>query len=1426
MIVSFSSKLSCAFLLTLLSASGLSQTYQVGPDSSAKPAAQNGQSQPDGQQLGFGSNIQNARLARAAELALQRGDHALAYSYAQRAAEAAPNDPQLWFLLGYAARLSGKYGPSADAYQHGLRIKSSVDGLSGLAQTYSLSGRTDEAERLLKQVIAADPNRRNDLAALGEIYMKQGNYSGALEWLGRAEHIEPAAQSELLLAVAYEHLKQLDLASHYLELAKSKAPNNPDIERSLAAFYRDTNEYDKAVAALLSIHNPKPDVLGELAFTYGLAGKPDDSARVYAQAANLLPRDMNLQLSAAQAQVSIADLDKAQTFLDRAAKLDPTYYRLHAIRGEVAQIQDREADAAQEFSTAVANVPASPVEGPLYTLQLRMNLVALYASLDQPDLSHQQLEIAQAKIDTMDEKGSDRPAFLRLRAVIRMDDGKLDAALSDIQEALSMTPRDPNGLQLDGDILMKLGRTNDAIVQFKKVLEIDPHSRFALTSLGYASRAAGNDADAEKYFNLLAQNYPTSYVPYLALGDLYTANKQYDKAQTDYAAGYKLAPRVSLLVAGGMNAAIEAHNLPLAGEWQARVTDKMNAVPQILREEERYYYFTGNAARSAELGRQAIVVLPKDRDVVIYLGYDMLRLEQWDDLHALTTQYKDLFPKEPDIPLLAGYYYKQQDDLDEAVANFTEALNRDPNVVTAYTNRGYVYNDLHQPAKAESDFEEAVKREPNNVEAHMGLAFAELNLHHWQAAIHQTELAESIAGDSELVHTIRATAYGREGLLTKSAAEYTAALKFDPTDGALYLGIGNIYFAQRRYREAVTQLDVATKYLPDNAQIYALLAQSNAHLQDRAATMHDIELAEQYAGHEPVDPRANAKKKKSAVKKLDEEDNSVSQIYVATGEALMTLGDQNGAMDRFGKALVAPHSNRVDVRLAIAQLMATQGHTADAERQIALSEMEVEAGDTKPITGEQYVEAANTLQQLHEYELSETYLERAKEAGAADSNVRIALAQSLLALGETRRAAAELAAVKKTDDGEQDYQYLLAQASLYQQEHQSTQALTAFAAASTDAGEDPTAEQGLLQAGADEGFRVTPKISLLANVIVQPIFEDSTVYVLDSKLNSPAGPVPPTNTALLPPPRSSIETDFIGAFHLHFDHLPTNGGFFQIRNAQGTISVPATNTIQNRNTTDYSLNFGLDPTVHVGTNVITFNSGVQGTIRRDTLSPVALNQNLFRVFTYVTTNSFFNAVSVDGFGDFETGPFTENDIKEHAFSGAINFHVGSPWGKTALLTGWGLTDQFFDSQSLGNSQNYFTTSYIGLTHRFSTKLSAEALVEYLRSYRVVPFSPLHSAISQALRPAGTVDYAPNHRWDVQLTSSYENTRGFHIYDMLQSGIAVSYTRPLERNFNDVTGKQRLRYPLKFSGGIRQESFTNFNHGPSQQFRPYVSITIF
>jgi hypothetical protein len=204
----------------------------------------------------------------------------------------------------------------------------------------------------------------------------------------------------------------------------------------------------------------------------------------------------------------------------------------------------------------------------------------------------------------------------------------------------------------------------------------------------------------------------------------------------------------------------------------------------------------------------------------------------------------------------------------------------------------------------------------------------------------------------------------------------------------------------------------------------------------------------------------------------------------------------------------------------------------------------------------------------------------------------------------------------------------------------------------------------------------------------------------------------------------------------------------------------------------------------------------------------------------MSTSSFFNVISATGYVIRESGPFTESNEHSQTLTGALDFRVGAPWGRTALVTGWGSTDQLFSPTQY---ENYYTSSYIGLERRFGDRLKVRAIAEDVRAWRVVG---QNSGIAQNLRPSGTINFTPTHNWNVQASFAYSNTRSFHAYDAMQSGFAVSYAWPFHRKFNDETGEISLQYPIRFSAGFRQESFFNFPGGNNQQFKPYVSITLF
>lgn len=1337
---------------------------------------------------GWGGSIEAGRYARAAETALKNGNPAAAMSFAQHLTQAAPSDACNWFLVGYTARLAGNSQISLDAYQKGLqRAPNSVEGLSGMAQTYIRMGKADEAKKLLLQVIAANPRRATDLAMAGELFMQSGDLPRAQGLLERSESVQPSSHAELLLAITYMKQKQTEKAKQLLDSAMKRSPKNTEIFRAVAQYYREAHDYKSAIAILQKAPVKNADVMSELGYTYELAGMKKESADTYEKAASMAPKSVNVQLAAAQAQLRVGNLDKTRTYLARAGQLDANYYRLHAIRGDLAKIERRDNDAVREYLAAIAAMPEGPAEGILYPTQLRLNLIDTYRNLDDDAAIQQQLNIAQQELAKLQVEGPQRVEYLRLRAAIKALGNDVTGAEADLKQALQLDPENDNVTLQYGSLLWKVGRKTEARQMYVTLLKRDDKNRYALEALGYLSRDEGDNKAAETFFGRMAAAYPSDYVPYMALGDLYTAMKDFPKAQASYEKANKLAPTNSQIVAGGSNAAIEAGQIDLAGQWVARATGAMKNDPRIMRETERYLFLKGRYAESARLGELAIVKLPRDRDAAVYLGYDYYNLGRYDEVLALVSRYESVLPKEANFPLLAGHVHKQNQLLQQAIDDFTRALEKDPKMFEALVNRGYVRNDMQDAQGAIHDFEPALKMNPNSGIARLGLAFSNLQLHHSREALAEITLAEKSLGELGATHMARATAYRQMRILDKAVQEYRVALKYAPDDLKLHLALADALYHARHYNQSIDELQVALKLSPDDPLIYANLASAEAQLGHRAETFKYIQVAER----EAVDQSA---------------------ILLATGEALMTLGDRAAALERFTRALDAPDANRVDVRMEFAKLFVREGKFADAKQEVALAFAESRIGEASPVTADNLVEAANIFLAAHDFDLAERYFAKAKDLGASDETVAVGLANTYIAQGDDRKAAQELAAMGNPADFQQSYDYQLAWANIYSQRHDNPRAISAYGRANQLAADDPTAERGLLQVAGQEGAPLPfqPKLDIQSGLESNGIFDDATLYQMSSALLG--GPLQPHWTQ---------QTNIGSVFRYnHWQSFPING-IFAVDNYKGTAFIPNQVLPVRRNTFDTIFNVGTTTVQRLGSVHLILTPGIQFDIRRDTESPVQLDQNLFREYLYLSTSPIYNWLTVRGFAIHESGPFTEQNLHSRDLGASVEFQVGRPWGNNSFITGYSVRDLLFNPVV---SEFFTTSTWAGWQHKFGKKMAVTGLAKYLRSWRVE--NP-EFTFAQILVPGARVEFYPNERWSVNGSVDFTRGEGFHLYDNVQSGFFISYMRPLRRSVSDGSGVLNIDYPLRFSVGLQQQSFYSYTGiGNTSTLRPVVKISIF
>ena len=1367
------------------------QTFDVnGQTSSTSPTRSNKQAgarSSNDTGMGWGASIEVAREARAAQMALQHGDAASAVDHAQRAVSAAPQNPDLWFTLAYAARLSGHYSLSVDAYRHGLDLRpSSVQGLSGLAQTYARMGRDADAQQALERVLAANPTSDVDLQLAGELLLSS-DPKRAIDYLRRSEAVRASSRTELLLARAYERTGDRESAHKMLESARRSAPDNPEVVRAVASYYRDTGQYAEAIRTLQGLHSKDATTLGELGYSYALAGDAHAAAQNYGAAASRAPRDIDIQLNAAQAMLNAGELDNAAALLDHSATLNPDHYRLYALRGRLDAVQHRTENAIREYEAALQHLPEGVPEGVLYPISLRVDLAQIYRDNGDSVNADRVTKDAENALNALDVAGPMRPEFLRLRAATEIAGNNFDSAEKDLKEALQLEPRNSVLLLNYANLLWKTGRKEEAGKTYREALAIDPANPSALGSLGFLSREMGNFEAARRYFLDFAKKHPDDYVPYLALGDLYSANRRFPEAQESYKRAFERLPSNPLIISGAMNAALEAHHLASAREWLSRATETERQNPQVMREHERYLTMTGNYAASAELGYRVIQKLPKDREAVDYLAYDLLFLNRLDDAMQIVNRFQPVLERDRDLPLIAGHVHADHKEDEAAVQDFTRALAIDPEMAVGYMNRGYVYNDLRLATKAERDFRKALALNPQYGEAHLGLAYALLQLRQSRAALKEAEIAGHLLPDSESLHLVKAEGYRQRAMFTRAEAEYKKALKLNPNTPDSYLALADVQYRVHEYAASADTLHAGLAVTPDNPTMLAELGRSYAKLGRSSEALGAIASAERTGGRD-------------------------YKVLLVTADALRILGRRDQAMTTYSRALEVSDEHRLEVRLALGRLFAEEGKTADAQQQVALGFAEARVASTDVTSADDYLNAADILMSIHEYALAQRMYGRAQALGADDTAVAVGMANAELALGDTRSAELQLSTLRDDPERENNYDFLVAQGNVYRQLGENDRALADFAHASQLDPDDSATRTAEMELAEEEGRPIADHLGMGSDVRVNGVFEDENIYQEDARLLGVQN-----SGALLPPPRRSIETFADSRFQFRPNSLPPIQGFVAERNAQGSISFPSQLLIQNRNTFDTIFNISVAPTVQLGNVKLTIMPGLQYTIRRDTLAPLFMNQNLFRQFLYVASSPIGDWLSFSGNLIREAGPFRQQNLHSRDFSGAIDFRVGRPWDKTALLTGYSGRDLLFGPAVY---EYYETSSYVGLQHEFGPHITASAAAELLRSWRV---EGNQYAIAQTLRPRFGLDAKIKQRWALSASGAWSSGRAFHAYDNVTSSVMLSYTR--ERGLGK-TGPETasIAYPMRFSFGLQQQTFYDFPGAGHTQIVPAAQFT--
>jgi protein O-GlcNAc transferase len=478
-------------------------------------------------------------------LAIQPNDRsaqlnlALAYEQNGQAAKAIP-----WFA---------KLDAASRAEKHSL----TPDVLASYARALAATQQYSAAVTKLKEAVASDPQNAELHDELGSVYaqhkdwsnaekaftaaiqlnpdfamahmhlgisLQAGQQPGALDELTKAYQLAPQnAVIAMQLGQALTSAGQDEQAVPVLERALELDPNSNVAVYQLGLALQRMNKVQDAIPLLqkASAGDPKnAEILTNLGMALCQAQQAKDAVPILQRAVALTPGNATAHQDLAAAYIQLNQLDDAVIQLREALKLSPNIPQLHYNLGLAFKMQDDAADAIPELETAEKLDPSQPEApnalGVLYlqagryadaerelsiSLKLRPEngdgwamLGSVYNHLDKLP------EAAAALREAIRQLPQQPDPHLTLAAVL-VKQNQTAEATAERKQAADLMRSNMNRQRAEvasnsGNALLKSGKVDEAIVEFRNAVSYDTNYAAAHIGLAQALEQQGKVVEA------------------------------------------------------------------------------------------------------------------------------------------------------------------------------------------------------------------------------------------------------------------------------------------------------------------------------------------------------------------------------------------------------------------------------------------------------------------------------------------------------------------------------------------------------------------------------------------------------------------------------------------------------------------------------------------------------------------------------------------------------------------------------------------------------------------------------------------------------------------------------------------------------------------------------------------------------------------
>ena len=347
------------------------------------------------------------------------------------------------------------------------------------------AGQFEQAERIYRQILQANPRHAGAMNLLGLIALQMGRHQLAVEWISRAILLDGSQPTfHANLAEAYRGLGKLADAQACYEQVLRLHPGMPEAHNNLGTILQAQGNASKAIACYQQAVVLRPryaDAHNNLGTVFQDQGQWEQAMACYRQAVGAEPfyakGYFNLG-SVLQAQDKLAE---ARAAFEKAVELDQNYLSARLSLAAIFQGQREFSRAEAEYRRALALQPA-----------VAETLVGLGSLYQAQDKLGQAIECYQ---EALRADAHCAEAYYNWGTALKAQNQPAEA-IPKYQQAIACKPTLVDAHYNLGTVLHELGRWEEAVVAYEEAARLKPDFAMVHNNLGNVYKLQGKVSEA------------------------------------------------------------------------------------------------------------------------------------------------------------------------------------------------------------------------------------------------------------------------------------------------------------------------------------------------------------------------------------------------------------------------------------------------------------------------------------------------------------------------------------------------------------------------------------------------------------------------------------------------------------------------------------------------------------------------------------------------------------------------------------------------------------------------------------------------------------------------------------------------------------------------------------------------------------------